>query len=187
MIKDFKRSLNMSILLGILFLIMGIVFTIMPSSSLNVISNIIGVLLLIYGLFEIIDCFRNNIIISTLEMATGVLSLASGLIILFNNDILDVIIPFVLGIFFIASGLSKVRLSIILYQVKSNWVYTFITSLLTIICGFIMIFNPFETVLVLTVFIGIITIVYSLSSIINTILFKTKVNEIEEYFNKVLK
>lgn len=187
MIEEIKKSLNVSILISLLFLVLGIIFIIMPSSSLNVISNVIGVILIIYGLFEVLDCFRNNILFSTVEMIMGVLAISLGIIVLFNTDILDIVIPFVLGIVFISTGLSKVRLSMILYQVKSSWILSLVTSITSIVCGFIMILKPFSTMLLLTIFIGVITIIYSISSLVNTILLKYKIKEIDKYLEQVFR
>ena len=56
-----------------------------------------------------------------------------------------------------------------------------------IICGVILIINPAGTIILITTFIGIILIVYSISNIIDMSIFKSKVKEIDKYFDKLLK
>ena len=55
-----------------------------------------------------------------------------------------------------------------------------------IICGIILIINPVGTIVVLTTLIGILLIVYSIN-VVDMCIFKSRVKEIDKYFNNLIK
>ena len=59
-----------------------------------------------------------------------------------------------------------------------NWLILFICSLLSIICGIYIIINPGIGSEVITTYVGIVIMVYAVSNIIDTIIFKKNVNDI---------
>lgn len=187
MIKEVQKSLTFSIIVAVLTGILGIVFIVFPDASLKVISNVIGAGLIIYGAFSLVNSFRVNYVMAASITTTAVLSLVSGFIIFLNNAILEIIIPFILGIGFIISGLNKLRLSIILSKEKEKYLVPFIISVLTMVCGILMIVKPIKSAAAFTIFIGILMIVYAVSSTVDTIYLKKKVNNIAEYFDRILK
>ena len=97
------------------------------------------------------------------------------------------IIPITLGIFFVISGIFSLRISFIIKDMGSSFVMSFISSILMIICGIILIINPAGTIIVLTTLIGILLIVYSISNVVDMCIFKSRVKEIDKYFNNLIK
>ena len=74
MIKTINKYLNLSIILSILFGIIGIFLMIWPKSSLDTFVYIIGSALLVYGIFNFIDSFTINPIFCLPQMTSSVLS-----------------------------------------------------------------------------------------------------------------
>jgi uncharacterized membrane protein HdeD (DUF308 family) len=65
---------------------------------------------------------------------------------------------------------------------KQYWLITYILSLLTIIAGLCLIFNPEIGYLSLTRVIGSLTIIYSICDIIGTVIFKKNIKAIAKVF-----
>ena len=187
MSKEINKYLNLSIVMSILFVILGIILVISPESSINTIAYMLASFLLVYGTFNFIDSFTINPIFFFFQMVTSILSFLLGICVFLNPSIFESIIPIVLGIFFIISGAFSSRLSFVIKNIDSGFILSLISSILMIICGVILIINPTGTIILITTFIGIMLIVYSISNIIDMSIFKSKVKEIDKYFDKLLK
>ena len=102
-----------------------------------------------------------------------------GIIMLINPNIVKTLFPIVVGISMVVKSALDLRISINLSSVNyKNWLILFICSLLGIICGVYIIVNPGVGSQVITTYVGIVIMVYAISNIIDTIIFKKNVNEI---------
>lgn len=187
MIKTLNKYINLSMILSILFIIVGVILIIWPKTSLETISYMIGAFLLVYGIYNFIDSFSINPIFCFVQMTSSVLAFVLGIIIFLNPTIFESLIPIVLGIFFIINGSFKTRLSFIIKDVSDNWILSLITSILMIICGVLLIINPKITAIMLTTMVGILLVVYSVADIVDMVVFKSRVKDIYKYFEKLLK
>lgn len=185
MLKEIQRNLNVSIGTSILCLAVGIIFLVIPETSLNILSNTLGIILIIYGVFDIINSFRSSYLLSSSLATTGVLSLVAGLAIFLNRDIFERILTFVLGVIFITGGLSKIRLSIVLNKNNEKWLVPFIISVVTVIVGILMVIKPINEEYI-ALFIGIMMIIYAISDMVDTIYLKVKLKKAEEFFDNLL-
>lgn len=185
MLKEIQRSLNLSIVTAVLCLIVGIAFIIIPEKSMNILSNTLGVILIIYGVFDIINSFRTSYILSSSFATTGVLALVAGLAIFLNRDIFQRILTFVLGVIFVTGGLTKIRLSIVLNKNNEQWLVPFIISVVTIIVGLLMVIKPINESYI-ALFIAIMMIIYSITDIIDTVYLKIKLKKTENFFESLL-
>ena len=74
-----------------------------------------------------------------------------------------IIINIVLGITIIVSSSLKIQQALILRSFKSSyWLGSLITALLALICGVILLFNPFTGAVVITKVIGLFLIIYAI-------------------------
>ena len=172
MIKKINEYINLSIILSVLFMIVGILLIVWPKASLDTFAYVIGTIMIIYGIYSFIDSFSINPALCLFQM---------------TNSIFESILPIALGIFFIISGAFSSRISFIIKDIDNSYILSLFTSILMIICGVVLIINPGNTALVITTLIGIILIVYSVSAIVDMFVFKSRVKEIDKYFSKLLK
>lgn len=187
MIKKINQYINLSIVLSILFMIVGLLLIVWPKASLDTFAYVIGSIMIVYGVYNFIDSFTINPIFFFFQMSTSILSFLFGICIFLNPGIFESIIPITLGIFFVISGIFSLRISFIIKDMGSSFVMSFISSILMIICGIILIINPAGTIIVLTTLIGILLIVYSISNVVDMCIFKSRVKEIDKYFNNLIK
>lgn len=187
MTKFFSKYLNLSIVISTISILFGLVLVIWPNISLDIVAYIIACFLIVYGTYNFIESFTINPLICLLQMTTSILSIMMGIIVFLNPDVFEKIIPIILGITFIINGFFKTRISFVIKNVDSSWYFTLIASILMIICGFLLILNPKISALMLTTMIGTLLIIYSVSGIVDIIVFKKKIKDITKYFDGLLK
>lgn len=187
MIKKINEYINLSIILSVLFMIVGILLIVWPKASLDTFAYVIGTIMIIYGIYSFIDSFSINPALCLFQMTNSILSFLLGICVFLNPSIFESILPIALGIFFIISGAFSSRISFIIKDIDNSYILSLFTSILMIICGVVLIINPGNTALVITTLIGIILIVYSVSAMVDMFVFKSRVKEIDKYFSKLLK
>lgn len=187
MVKSMNKYINLSIVLSCLFALIGILLIVWPKASLDTFSYMIGSFLLLYGIFNLIDSFTINPALCFFQMTSSILSILFGIVIFLNPDIFESILPIVLGIFFIINGAFKTRLSLVIKDIDNNYIISLFTSILMMICGILLIINPNVTAVMITTMLGIVVIVYSVSDVIDMLIFKSRVKEISKYFEGLLK
>ncbi len=72
-------------------------------------------------------------------------------------------------------------------NIDNYFVLSVITSVLTIICGIVLIINPSISAVMITTMIGIVVLVYAVFDIVDAFILKHRVKEISKYFEQLLK
>lgn len=189
MIKKLNSFINSSICISIMFIIIGIIMVIMPKMSLEILGVILSVILIINGVILMItDIKLNNNFIPVDMLPASMLSILLGIMMLIYPNILSFIIPLMLGTWFIMTSIFKIRLTLYLSKIQNTpWLLLMLISILSIVCGFILILNPIDSSVAITLFIGIVIIVYAISDIINMIVLKRNLNKLTKYFKENIK
>jgi len=76
---------------------------------------------------------------------------------------------------------------VIIKNIDNYFVLSVITSVLTIICGIVLIINPSISAVMITTMIGIVVLVYAVFDIVDAFILKHRVKEISKYFEQLLK
>lgn len=182
MLNKLNKYLNSGIILTIVFLLVGSILIVKPDISFNIISYFIGASLVVSGIYLfIIDSKTKNIFINVFLYA--ILLTLIGILIILNPVTLKVILPIFLGLWFLISGIFKIRLDIYMKD-ESYFILSLITNIITVICGVILLINPVESVSAITISLGIIIVVSSISSLIDIIIFKKNINSVVKYLKE---
>ena len=182
MLNKLNKYLNSGIILTIVFLLVGGILIVKPDISFNVISYLIGASLIVSGIYLfIIDSKTKNIFINVFLYA--ILLTLIGMLIILNPITLKVILPIFLGLWFLISGIFKIRLDIYMKD-EPYFILSLITNIITVICGVILLINPVESVSAITISLGIIIVVSSISSLIDIIIFKKNINSVVKYLKE---
>ena len=182
MLNKLNKYLNSGIILTIVFLLVGGILIVKPDISFNIISYFIGASLIVSGIYLfIIDSKTNNIFINVFLYA--ILLTLIGILIILNPVTLKVILPIFLGLWFLISGIFKIRLDIYMKD-EPYFILSLITNIITVICGVILLINPVESVSAITISLGIIIVVSSISSLIDIIIFKKNINSVVKYLKE---
>ena len=177
----FKKVFRMSIISSILFLTFGFLLIFQTENVIKTISIIIGSLLLIIGIFPIVNYFknRNQNIFSSAGLLYGIFSVVAGIIIMVNKNLLATIIPVLTGVWMIINSVNKIQISMELRDRKlPSWIVSFIFAIIILVGGALLIINPINGAVLLSKTIGIIIVIYAFLDIVDSIYIKTKINNV---------
>lgn len=173
--NELKKIFVTSLITSIIMIVMGIFLLMKPDFVLTTLSTIIGLIILIPGIISLVDYFKTKYMPN---LVVGVIAGILGLIFIFNPKFISSILPFVLGIYFIINGLSRLQYAI---EMKKNKVPEYapslISSILILACGILLIINPFSGAMAMTQVIGIFMIIYAGLDIYNAVTTKQKVKD----------
>ena len=179
MVQRFNKFLYSSIIISVLRLLIGIIFLVFPETSFETITYVLASILMVNGIYFMIEKESNLLYTSFLTL--GVVELLLGIVLLIKPDLMKTLFPIVM----VAKSTFDLRLSLLLKKYEySNWSSIFICSIISIICGLIIIINPNIGAIALTASLGILIIVSSVSNIIDTIIFKKNVNSVVKILKK---
>lgn len=187
MYNQFKNYLNGQIGISLLGIILGTILVIYPKTSMDIIASTIACILIIMGILGVINDNKNKVVVNSFSITSKVILIVIGFVLFFNREIIESIIPIVLGIAFTVSGIQKIRYALLLKSIKQDWIAPLVASFITTFIGIIMIVNPVGTGASLTLFIGVMIIVYSISNITDTIILKRKAEDFKNYFSNLVK
>lgn len=186
LMKSFLRS---SIISSLVLLALGLLLIFKSEVTIYTISYVIGGLLIAVGAIAIIKFITN--IKSTennydLNIVYGAVCVIMGILVIKSPKAIASIIPIVLGVVIIASSATKLQYTL---QIKDKgndlWKSTIIISLISLLCGVILVFNPFKAAVGITRIVGIFISIYAVLDIASTFSIKKTINEVEVIEAKV--
>ena len=148
------------LLLSILMIVIGLVLVIWPGHVMTTALAILGVALLVGGVISIVSWYRGRgHDAGFLTLAEGLLMAVAGIVVLSAPKFLISIVPVAVGIVVLINGV--VNLAQALDQRRegySRWTLSLALAVLTIILGLLVILNPFSTMEMLVMAIGVVII-----------------------------
>lgn len=182
--KKFNKLMTISLITSIAFIIFGIVLVLFTKQELDIIGYIAAILLMINGVLNITDDYKQFKVFYFFDgFTSGLLSIIFGIIIIANPDHIALIMPIMIGLWIIIASTFKLRMALALKDSsKTNWILPYILSMLTIIIGLCLIFNPVLGTFGIAKVIGFLVILYGISDIIDVIIFKKNLKLIAKVF-----
>ena len=183
-----KKVFNISIISSLLLFVFGLVLAVNAEGFIKSITVAIGVVLLLIGVFPVIDYFRyrKEGLGANVGLISGIFSIVCGLMLLINEDLLMILIPVFIGVWMIINGINKIQVS---FEIKDlgekSWIITFIYSILIMVLGGYFIVNPISGATTVTSFIGIILCIYAVLDIIDCVIIKVKVKSFKKELDKI--
>ena len=173
-----KKELNISIVSSIVYIILGIVIVLHPETTLNVVSIAISILAIILGL--IITIINITKLKGEGNPIFGILLLVLGISLLIYPNSLNVLISLGIGIWFITSSISRIKIAVMLKDVKEvNWLVILIVSIITLLIGITFIFMPLALAVTLATISGILMIAYSICDVFEILFIKKNMKVIQ--------
>ena len=172
---EIKKVIWPSLLSSIFLLLLGLLLFFKSSATLMGISYLVGGVLIAVGIIAIINFLRNSTkdIFVELNIVYDIVSIVAGLFLITVPEFIGSIIPIVVGIAIIISSSFKVRQALILKNFESKYFWpTLIMAIICLICGIVILFNPFTSAVVVTKIIGLFMIIYAILDIINSYILK---------------
>lgn len=156
----------LSIILGVLMLIVGISCLFTPLATMLAAGYIVGILLLVYGIANIIRAITEKG--DALEWIMSILAIIVGIVAIVRPGgtlALDTVIVYLLAAFFLIEGVIQIVLSIKTKGVNKNWVPELISGILFLLLGILSFANPTFAAVTVGVLISFFFIVTGISLI----------------------
>lgn len=175
----FQKTTTSIIISSIIAFIIGLIMAIVPNISIQVIGIVFGIYIIVHGIWLIaLDFMAHNVYIPFYGIVTGILSIIVGIILIAMPNILTTVFAIALGIWIILSSVNVISISITVRKNVSNWFWWLLLGIIDLICGVIILFNPFSSSIAITVIGGIVIMIHSVISVVNMIMIKKDVKDI---------
>ena len=165
-----KKNKQRSLIYSIILLVLGIFLTFNSSGVLNTIFNIMGILVILFGIYRFFVYYRLKSQLKVDDssiLMSAIMSILYGVLIILLSNILTTTIQIVTGIWLLFVGISRLSEADITNIKDKRNLIAVIGAAIIILLGLYTIFSEN----VLFVALGIILIIYSILDIINYIRF----------------
>ena len=179
MLDVIKKYEKTSIATSILLIILSLFLIFKPEASLNFIVIVIGVFLALIGIVHMVSYFTSNSTDKTIstELIEGTLYTVIGLFLIFKPNILNQFLGVIVGVWQIIQFIVKFQFAFNLKSLATpSWSLMLITSLLHLVFGLVIIFNPFESVVAMTTVAGVTLLVTEVSNIVESVVLLYKLS-----------
>lgn len=154
---------------------LGIFLIVTPEKFMNLVSMVISAAVIILGLVHVFLYMRNREQGFILDLLAGVLLTVIGIFFLINPEIFERLLPILLGAMIFVDSFWTFQAS---WQLKKlnfvRWPWLLGSSVLFVVLAAVMIFNPFETMKIATIFGGVVFLLNGLVDIFFLLLLKNK-------------
>jgi uncharacterized membrane protein HdeD (DUF308 family) len=160
-----KGTWQATLVLGAVTLILGLIVAIHPTGSLNVIAVLLGILMIISGLFHLIRVFDPQELHRVWLGIAGLLFIVIGVILIRHLHLTRAIIGLIIGITWIIQGLTALigGISGGVREGRGWWIAFGVVSL---VAGIVVTVTPASSLNVLAVLLGIWFIIMGIFEII---------------------
>ena len=151
-----------TLIIGIITLILGVIVTARPSGSLNVIAVLLGVLVILSGIFQLARAFGRTEQNRLWLGISGLLFVVIGVVLIRHLHLTVAAIGLFVGITWIVQGIAEL-MTAFSGRPGSGWWGLF--GVVSLIAGIVVIASPVTSVTVIAVLLGIWFIVMGLFEI----------------------
>jgi uncharacterized membrane protein HdeD (DUF308 family) len=171
-------SWQAGMIFGTLTLILGIVVTFHPTSSLNVIAVLLGIMMILSGLFHLIRVFEPRERQWVWSGITGLLFIVIGVILIRHLHLTLAVIGLVIGVTWVVQGLTAFIGGIAgsAREGRAWWIFFGAVSL---VAGIVVVAAPVSSLSVLAVLFGIWFIVMGIAEIIGGFLLRRSLHAMD--------
>lgn len=177
MVDFLKKNAMLSIILSVLFLILGIIVVMNPEVVMKLMAYTVGIAFVIVGIVKLITYFSNKSSVGSheYEFLLAIVALAVGIFSITCGDTISAFFRIVIGIWITYMGVIRFIGSVQLKNVGiSFWPFLLIMSILMVIAGIYVVANSGT----LIVSLGVIMIIYSIMDLIEGISFYSNISKL---------
>lgn len=177
----FEKS---SIIISILFFLLGLILFIDFNKVINFVSYVLGTIIIALGVYKLWSYYRkklNNDLTDYNEFGFGVVDLILGILIIVLAEAFTTILRFFVGGYILLAGINRFVQTMSNNELKRNkFVSLLLMSIIVIGLGVYTILNKNSLDII-----GLLIMIYSVIEIIESIMFRTS-NKKEEINNEVI-
>lgn len=170
--KFLKKSSWTDIIVSFLFVLFGIMLIARPESIMSIISILLGAICIVMGALKGIDYFASGKSDNYL-LAIAIVSVITGVIIMFCADIILSVFRILIAIWIIYSGIMNLQTTIVWKDYKSRlWLLTLLLAIVMIIGGVYILVNNGAMLQI----VGGIIVAYGIMDIMESAIFIKKID-----------
>ncbi|MDL2225254.1 DUF308 domain-containing protein [Eubacteriales bacterium OttesenSCG-928-M02] len=145
------------IISGILLIIAGVFCFVSPGAALVTISVYVGIALLITGIIDIFIYFKGKDVLlgAGWVLFEGITGVILALLLLFNSEVMALVLPYVFGFWVLWGGTSRVISSLDMRALGvPGWGWITAYGILGILVGFLSFFRPITAAIAIGALLG---------------------------------
>ena len=165
-----------TLLVGIITFVLGLIVTLRPSGSLNVIAVLLGLLMIVSGLFHLFRVFGSGEEHRVWHGIAGLLLVVIGVVLIRHLHLTVALVGLIIGLSWIVEGVAALisAFSGDSREGRGWWIFF---GIVTLIGGIVITAWPVESVTAIAVLIGIWFIILGLIEIVGGIMLRSAENK----------
>lgn len=140
------------------YALMGLILIFFPNRSLSFVCTLAGILMVGYGVVAVIGFFTGrgtDAFTFRSDLVLGVMAGIVGIFFLLHSDFIISVIPTILGVYILIDALMNLKRGLDLRALGyAGWTTTLVMSVISLVLGLVILWNPFRTGLILWRVIG---------------------------------
>lgn len=160
------------LLSALAFMLLGLALLLWPQASLRAVCYLFGAVILIKGLLSVWGYVRaeERFFFDYFGLVFGVAASALGVFLLLQPDTVVSVLPLLVGLYVVVDAVVRLRSAFELRELGyAHWWGFLVLAGLSAALGVLMVANPFETVQLLVMAIGVILLVEGALSLISAV------------------
>lgn len=154
---------------AVLFLVIGVVLLLMPDITLVMAVYAVGAIFALSGVASLINYFRtdNAIERSPSVLTAGIFFLIIAAIMFVFPEVIAGVFSVALGVILVLCGIVNAVRSLDMRGLQGNaWIPFLVLSIITVIGGVVVIWNPFDTTVLFVMVLGTLFIINGVSDLL---------------------
>lgn len=174
--KYLKRSNWTDIIISLIFILFGGLLVARPEATVAAISILLGILFIAMGLLKLIEYYTSDPKEDML-LTFSLISVVIGIIIICVPGKMMDLFGVIVGLWIIVVGIMDLQVVLTWREVKSPyWTTSLLLTILMILAGIIIVVN--QAILPKTI--GVLVIIYGILDIIDRVIFMKKVSDFKD-------
>jgi uncharacterized membrane protein HdeD (DUF308 family) len=154
LITTITESWQVGLGAGLIMLALGLVVAFHPTTSLNVLAVLIGIIAIVSGLFGLIRSLNPGEPHRALSAIVGLIMIVVGVVLIRHLDLTRVLVALLVGVIFIVNGVADLMLGFSGAS-RSGRVWPILIGLVSLAAGIVLLAAPENSVTFLATLVGI--------------------------------
>lgn len=170
--REWLKSVKWNLVLAALaYVVLGVVLLVWPDTTGNVLCTLLGILLLGYGIFQIIGFFTRGDEgwgSGAVYLLVGLCAVALGVLALSDPEKVLSILPVALGAVVVVDSCMSLKRAFQLKELRmERWWVVALLAVVTLLFGLVVMFNPFQSAILVTRIVGGVLIYQGISDLVS--------------------
>ncbi len=172
MIPQVQRvAWQLTLFMGLVTLVLGIIVAAHPSTSLNVIGVLVGILFLASGAFQLIRALDSTTTHRAWSAVIGLAFIVIGVVLIRHLHLTRVLIALLIGLIWIVQGVAELMVGVTQTDRRGRG-WTIVFGTVSLIAGIVVVALPSTSIVTLAVILGIWFIILGLLQILGSLMMR---------------